>query len=284
MAIQTVNVITVRRAQIFKPSALATQYCQGEGLEIGAAAHNPFNLPGARNVAISDYPGGQQAQIDMCGSYAKIDIDADTVAIPVDDDSQDYVLSSHVLEHLIDPIKAIKEWVRVTKPSGIIFLIVPHRDALPNAAARPVSLLDQLKEAHENGYDYDNHPEEWAALAGNKHGHWWVFDMGLLNQLFGYLSGVLPLSIVYSAAKDDKVGNGYLHVLRVGAKEVKAEVPVELATEEVEVPVAEEGAVVEEAPKPPKKPRGRPRKAKAKPKAATVKKPPKIEEPDTEVE
>ena len=88
----------VHFAMKFKQHALAHQWCQGEGIEIGAAAHNPFGLL-TRNVALHE-PFYEQAQRDMCGEVAPIDIEASAESIPLPDVSQDFVLSSHVLEHL----------------------------------------------------------------------------------------------------------------------------------------------------------------------------------------
>lgn len=42
------------------------------------------------------------------------------------DRSYDFVLSSHSLEHLANPIKALREWVRVTRPDALFIIIVPH--------------------------------------------------------------------------------------------------------------------------------------------------------------
>jgi SAM-dependent methyltransferase len=39
----------------------------------------------------------------------------------------DFVLSCHNLEHIANPIKALKEWIRVTKPGGVIILVLPDR-------------------------------------------------------------------------------------------------------------------------------------------------------------
>lgn len=39
--------------------------------------------------------------------------------------SYDFVLSCHNLEHIANPVKALKEWIRVTKPGGCIVLILP---------------------------------------------------------------------------------------------------------------------------------------------------------------
>ena len=41
-------------------------------------------------------------------------------------DSLDFVFSSHCLEHLKNWEKALKEWHRVLKSGGIIFLYLPH--------------------------------------------------------------------------------------------------------------------------------------------------------------
>lgn len=40
--------------------------------------------------------------------------------------SYDFLISSNCLEHIANPIKAIKEWGRVIKPSGLMLLIVPN--------------------------------------------------------------------------------------------------------------------------------------------------------------
>jgi len=38
----------------------------------------------------------------------------------------DYVFSSHCLEHLEDPIKALENWKKALKPKGVLFLYLPH--------------------------------------------------------------------------------------------------------------------------------------------------------------
>lgn len=45
-----------------------------------------------------------------------------------EDESFDTVYSSHILEHLSDPIAAVKNWLRICKKGGIVFISVPHRD------------------------------------------------------------------------------------------------------------------------------------------------------------
>ena len=39
----------------------------------------------------------------------------------------DFVFSSHTLEHIANPLKAIREWLRIIKPCGHIIMIVPEK-------------------------------------------------------------------------------------------------------------------------------------------------------------
>lgn len=48
-------------------------------------------------------------------------------ALPFHDHALDYVIASHVLEHVPNPVAALAEWVRVVRPGGIVYLVVPDR-------------------------------------------------------------------------------------------------------------------------------------------------------------
>jgi SAM-dependent methyltransferase len=62
----------------------------------------------------------------------------------------DFVLSSHMIEHSANPIKALMEWRRVTRPDGLLVLIVPHKDGTFDHA-RPVTPLAHMIEDYEAG-------------------------------------------------------------------------------------------------------------------------------------
>lgn len=53
--------------------------------------------------------------------------DATTMEV-YEDESFDTVFASHIAEHLVDPITAIKNWLRICKKGGVVFISVPHRD------------------------------------------------------------------------------------------------------------------------------------------------------------
>ena len=46
----------------------------------------------------------------------------------VEDNTYDFVVSSHCLEHINDPIEAFKNWIRICKPGGHIVITVPEED------------------------------------------------------------------------------------------------------------------------------------------------------------
>ena len=37
----------------------------------------------------------------------------------------DFVIASHVIEHMLDPVETLQEWKRVLKPEGKIFFALP---------------------------------------------------------------------------------------------------------------------------------------------------------------
>jgi SAM-dependent methyltransferase len=59
------------------------------------------------------------------------------------DASYDFVVASHSLEHIANPIKALKEWLRLIKTDGYIILILPERSKCFDHK-RNVSKLDTL--------------------------------------------------------------------------------------------------------------------------------------------
>ena len=78
-----------------------------------------------------------------------VDVVADGDALPFDDDSYDFVFSSHVIEHFPDPIKALHEWVRVAR--RYVVAVVPHRDRTFDSD-RPLTTVDELVHRHQENF------------------------------------------------------------------------------------------------------------------------------------
>lgn len=56
---------------------------------------------------------------------SQLDIVSDITAIPVEDGSFDAVMCTEVLEHVPDPVAAIKELARIVKPGGTLIITSP---------------------------------------------------------------------------------------------------------------------------------------------------------------
>lgn len=67
----------------------------------------------------------------------------------------DFVLSSHVIEHLANPLRGLQEWGRVLREGGVLVLIVPHRDATFDHR-RPVTKIEHLREDFEKDMGEDD--------------------------------------------------------------------------------------------------------------------------------
>jgi SAM-dependent methyltransferase len=81
------------------------------------------------------------------------------------DEKYDFVLSSHNLEHIANPIKALHNWKRVLKPQGFLVLVLPDKHRTFDYL-RPVTPLDHMKEdfARDMGEDDMTHVEELVTL------------------------------------------------------------------------------------------------------------------------
>lgn len=66
--------------------------------------------------------------------------------------SYDFILSSHCIEHLANPIQGLSEWIRVLKKDGLLVLVVPHKDGTFDHQ-RPVTSLEHLIHDFNNQID-----------------------------------------------------------------------------------------------------------------------------------
>ena len=84
---------------------IALQYCHGTGLDIGAGL---WPLPGAVAVDLERGPGAARRLDEFSAN------------------SQDFVFSSHCLEHIAAWEDALRAWIAKLKPGGRLFLYLPH--------------------------------------------------------------------------------------------------------------------------------------------------------------
>lgn len=104
-------------AELLEHADLVPQYLHGTGTEIGAFK---TPIPGIRPIYVDRFT-------EYAGEPTRAEFFGDACDLPMHDASLDYVASSHLIEHSADPLGAIKEWCRVLKHRGIIYMVVPHR-------------------------------------------------------------------------------------------------------------------------------------------------------------
>jgi SAM-dependent methyltransferase len=105
--------------------AIAERFLTGQGVEVGAG-DRPFPLPQHARVSYGDIRGTAAIQEYFKTADVRSDsaIDGQTFA-RIANDSLDFVISAHVIEHLRDPIASIVNAMRVLRPAGIHILVVP---------------------------------------------------------------------------------------------------------------------------------------------------------------
>jgi SAM-dependent methyltransferase len=109
-------------------------FVSGSGLEIGAL-HEPADLPPGARVQYFDAVSEAQAaalfpeipreklvKVDHLG-----DLDGDGLG-RFGDGAFDFVVVNHVLEHVANPVKAVREIFRICRRGGIVVLAIPDKD------------------------------------------------------------------------------------------------------------------------------------------------------------
>jgi predicted SAM-dependent methyltransferase len=146
---------------------IARRHLRGQGIEIGALSH-PLRMPRGATVRYVDkwdaddlrdqYPDLANETI-----VAPDIIDDGTRLATLEDDSQDFVVANHFLEHTEDPVAALETFLRVTKPGGVVYIAVPDKRRTFDAQ-RPVTPLEHVLRDHELGPESSRrkHYEEFA--------------------------------------------------------------------------------------------------------------------------
>ncbi|MEM7351889.1 MAG: class I SAM-dependent methyltransferase [Acidobacteriota bacterium] len=191
---------------------------RGRGLEIGAL-RKPFPVADDVEVVYSDllppeeidrhYPGGVHP-----------DIVSDSESFPtVEDDTFDFLIANHVLEHLTDPIRALREWHRILGDGGLVLMALPdkrytfdvhrRRTTLAHLIADSSNNLTPRLKNYEHLVDWATHVEgldpaspEWCAWIEDRfetgfavHNHVWVLQDILYLLLYLYQRRIAPFAL-----------------------------------------------------------------------------------------
>lgn len=127
---------------------IAYRYLKGQGIEIGAL-NNPLPVPRQVQVKYLDrFPVSylrQQYPELADEEIVPVDIldDGETLA-SVKDQSQDFIIANHFVEHCQDPIRTLVNMFRVLKNEGVLYLSIPNK-RFSIDKDRPATSLEHIK-------------------------------------------------------------------------------------------------------------------------------------------
>lgn len=185
-----------------RPYPLAVRYLGGlKGIEVGGSAHNQF---GVDAINVDRYEAMDTIYKDeerrLAGRALHVDLVAPGDDLPFKDDTVDFVLASHVIEHFPDPIRALLEWRRVAR--RYVFIVAPHRDRTFDRD-RDLTPVEELVERHVSGF------------TSEEDRHWSVWSC----ESFVALCERIGLPVVETEDPDRKVGNGFAVVIAADGPE-----------------------------------------------------------------
>ncbi len=128
----------------------------GEGVEIGAY-FSPWPLPSASRVHYVDLLSHEDILREFAGDPNLRDKDPSKIPVTdfigsgeclpwFPDGSLDFVVSSHAIEHFVNPIGALESWIRKVRPGGTIAIIAPNKDHTFDKP-REITAYNELRDA-----------------------------------------------------------------------------------------------------------------------------------------
>lgn len=198
---------------------IASRYLKGEGIEIGAL-HNPLIVPNGATVRYVDkwtaehlaatYPELKDRKL------VKIDYidDGETLAT-IRENSVDFIIANHLLEHCRNPLRTIERMFALLKNDGVLYLTVPDKRYTFDAPRSVTPIQHLVREYHEGTeWSQQFHAEEYArdalgvvaaaeleekireilATGGNSDMHWHVWTQDEVLEIILALKREVGLS------------------------------------------------------------------------------------------
>jgi len=122
-----------------------SQFCEGIGLDIGCGYKKI--VPDAIGLDMREYD-------PLCVA----DVIGNSYRLPFRNESMNYMIACHVLEHFSNPVSILLEFYRVLKSRGILALAVPDSERAPETMYDPLHLFgftefNLLQIVQANGFE-----------------------------------------------------------------------------------------------------------------------------------
>ena len=89
----------------------------------------------------------------------------------IGDNTQDFVIANHFIEHCQNPIRTLQNLFRVLKPAGVLYMAVPDK-RFTFDADRPCTTIEHIMRDFVEGPEWSKrqHFEEWSRLVNKRTG------------------------------------------------------------------------------------------------------------------
>lgn len=143
------------------------RWLSGSGIEIGAL-HHPLTVPEGVEVRYVDRMPESELRLHYreleAESFAPISVIGNAQDLfNIDDESVDFVIANHLVEHLDNPIRGLEEMGRVLRPGGVLYLALPDPRATFDVE-RQLTTVQHLVDEYRNGSDQtrEAHFRDWV--------------------------------------------------------------------------------------------------------------------------
>ncbi len=154
----------------------AARWLTGAGIEIGAL-DTPLAVPSGVQVRYVDRVPTEQLHQQYAelpeAEFVPVSIVGDAQDLSaLADESVDFVIANHLLEHLENPIAGLREMLRVIRTGGVLYLALPD-PRVTFDVDRELTPLEHVVDEYRNGTERtrEAHFTEWVAKA-EKHVEW----------------------------------------------------------------------------------------------------------------
>jgi SAM-dependent methyltransferase len=129
--------------------SLYTHYLKGRGIEIGALDAPLVIVHDNVKVMYVDRKTKEDLRKQHPNRKDFVDVDILSSAEDlneIEDNSLDFMIANHVIEHLANPIKTLGLWSSKLKPDGILFLAFPEASRCPDKIRKLTPLSHLIKD------------------------------------------------------------------------------------------------------------------------------------------
>lgn len=132
--------------------------CRGKGVELGPGP-NPHILRSDQTDILYVEQKSPDEWVSLYGDHYKMDFNpalapfyvvGEAHTIPVPPGSLDFIYSSHVFEHLVNPLGHLEIWSRLLRKGGEVLMVVPDYIGSKDYLADPTG-MDELLEEFRKG-------------------------------------------------------------------------------------------------------------------------------------